>query len=346
LCDVSGGYDSTTVFSIAKLLEQRHGGTPAIVPWAFRNSQGNEGQFQDIVSRHFNTPIHVIERLTCLPFQFLDRGSELPAGGFVQGGALAQSVRQLAESQGIRSRLTGLAADVLFQKGGAPLHLAEWLRAGRVRDWARHVRGYMRTGSHSLWHLLGECTFGSVDLLAGTFRVDPPDWVLPSFLEKIRASQAEYGQLPRMLKSSAREYVYRHTVFQLPYHERMLPDQRFPLVSLPLVEFVLGLDWKYLVAPAESRVLLSRALKGILPEPVRAGGTVAHHNAAVLEGLRIFWPRIQHLLTGERLADLGVVNRRLFRRAIEKMRSGNVGTNRAYSLTALYLEAWLATKYE
>lgn len=344
LCDVSGGYDSTTVFSIAKILEKRTHGTPVLVPWAFRNQLGNESQFQDLVSQHFNAPIHTIDRLQCLPFQFLDTGAELPSGGFVQAGALTQAVRQLAAGHGIRTRLTGLAADVLFQKGGAPLHLAEWLRAGRVRDWARHVHGYMRTGSHSLWHLLSECTLGSVDLLAGTFRAEPPDWVLPAFVKKVRDRQREYHRLPRMLRSSAREYVYRHTVFQLPYHERMLPDQRFPLVSQPLVEFVLGLDWKYLVAPGESRLLMRRALKGILPEAVRAGGTIAHHNAAVLEGMRVFWPQVQHLLTGERLAEFGVVSPRLFRSAMERMRSGNAGSNRAYSLTALYLETWLATK--
>ena len=104
------------------------------------------------------------------------------------------------------------------------------------------------------------------------------------------------------------------------------------------------LDWKYKTVPGETRTLMRRALQGILPDVVRAGGSVALHNSAIIEGLRVAWPQIQHLLTGERLADLGVVNQAAFRRMVNKLRGGYAGPSPAFAWVALYLELWLACK--
>lgn len=49
-------------------------------------------------------------------------------------------------------------------------------------------------------------------------------------------------------------------------------------------------------------------------------------------------------LSGERLGDLGVVEPKRFRLALEGMRSGYLGPNKKIGLTALYLETWLALK--
>jgi hypothetical protein len=44
------------------------------------------------------------------------------------------------------------------------------------------------------------------------------------------------------------------------------------------------------------------------------------------------------------LAELGVVERKPFQAALERMRAGYSGPNRQFSITALYLEAWLGFK--
>ena len=62
------------------------------------------------------------------------------------------------------------------------------------------------------------------------------------------------------------------------------------------------------------------------------------------EGLRSAWPRLSRLLTGEHLAELGVVEPKPFRAALEAIRAGYAGPNMQFSNTALYLETWLALK--
>ena len=343
LCDVSGGFDSSTVYAVARTLTQKSSQT--IIPWAFRNRFGNEDDFRTSIGEHFGVAIETIDRTTALPFQYLDLESELPAAGFVQSGALTRAIRQFADRRGARSRLTGLGGDVLHQKGGAPLYLADWIRAGRLRDWTSHIRGHLGAGSHSLWQLIRECTWGSVDMFAGTFRREVPDWMQRRFVAKVLEKQAEFCHLPRTFAGHANEYVYRHTIYQLPYHERVLPDLRMPLISLPLFEYVMRLDWKYKAVPGTTRTLMRRALEGALPSQVLAGGSIAVHNWAIVEGLRAAWPHIHHLLTGERLADLGIVNIATFQKMVNRLRGGYAGPSPAFAWVALYLELWLAIKF-
>lgn len=186
---------------------------------------------------------------------------------------------------------------------------------------------------------------GSLDMHAGSFRSGTPDWFTPGFREEIRQANHDF-QHPRhrVFSSIARERVYRSTLFFVPLHGRLLADERIPLVYRPLVEFILGLDWGLMVQPGEDRVLMRRSLRGILPNAVRTRQSKSSHGAPILEGLRASWSRIAHLLTGDRLAELGVVERQPFRTALETMRAGYSGRNRQFLNTAVYLEAWLSLK--
>ena len=91
---------------------------------------------------------------------------------------------------------------------------------------------------------------------------------------------------------------------------------------------------------------MRRALRGILPEAVRTRAGKTAHFAPVYAGLRANWPQISHLVTGERLAELGVVEPRLFREAVNVMRAGHPGPSRnaRVAMTALYLETWMNLK--
>lgn len=90
---------------------------------------------------------------------------------------------------------------------------------------------------------------------------------------------------------------------------------------------------------------MRRSLRGIVPEVVRSGQRCwTAFGASLYEGLRAAWPRISHFVTGEQLAELGVVERKPFQSAIEAMRAGYEGPNAQIARTALYLETWLGLK--
>lgn len=280
-----------------------------------------------------------------LPFTHF-RDIELPTGGFIQMGAIEREVSGWANRHGIRARLTGHGADVLLGKGPqAPVYLAEWLRAGRLGEWAQHLVAYLRGGAFSAKHLLWDCSVGTIDMHAGTFRRPLPVWLRPAFRRRVdEASRRFLYATERTCESDARERVLRSTMCFIPYHGRMLPDERLPLIHRPLVEFILSLDWRYLVRANEDRVLMRRALRNELPELVLAGGSASHVSASLHEGLQQAWANIASFVTGECLADLGVVELQPFREALGKMRAGYSGPNRQASKTALYLETWLGWK--
>lgn len=343
LCDLSGGYDSSTICSVAALLTQAGDSRGPIIGWSMVSKRSNESSFQDEVRRQYQIESHTLDLDRHLPFQsFTD--TEIPAGGFVSG-AIYRAMGEFARARGIRTHLTGHGADMLFSKsgGGAPVYLAEWLREGRFRDWMRHFVAYLRGGSFNAWHLLRDCTVGTLDLHSG-FREPIPDWVTSIFRKEIKQANDEFlhGR-PRAFRSDARERVYRWTLCFLPYN-RSLPDERVPFAYRPLVEFILGLDWDHIVRPNEERLLMRRGLRGILPEAVRTGGCQIAFSAALLEGLRAAWPRISHFVTGDQLAELGVVERKPFQTALEAMRAGYLGPNKQFAITALYLETWLGLK--
>ncbi|MEW6323530.1 MAG: asparagine synthase-related protein [Acidobacteriota bacterium] len=344
LCDLSGGYDSSTICAMAARL-CRDGAGPGVVAWSYATARSGERRFQEAVREQFGVDHHLIDLERHLPFQAFSE-TELPAGGYIQFGAVDRAVRAFAGSRGLRSRLTGYGADALLLKGcPPPVYLAEWLREGRLIRWARHVAAHLAEGSVSAWHLLGECTVGSLDPLAGTFRAPLPDWLTPAFRSAIRDAHHDYlyGQ-PRVFESDARERVYRATLHFIPYHGRVLPDERRPFVYRPLVEFLLGLDWAHLARPGEDRWLLRRAFRHLLPDALHLSAGRSRHGGSLLDGLRANWPRLERRLTGDQLAALGVVEPEPFRRAVRAMRAGYTGPNTRCSNTALYLEPWLHAK--
>jgi asparagine synthase (glutamine-hydrolysing) len=347
LCALSGGYDSSTVCSVAALLIRAGEARGPIIGWSYFNRRSNEIAFQDAVRRQYQIDDwHALDLTTHLPFQcFTD--TEVPTGSFIQRGAIERATREFARAHGIRSLLTGQAADALLQKsgGGAPVYLSDWFREGRLRDWYRHFLAYLRGGSFNAWQLLRDCTLGTLDLHVG-LRAPIPPWVTSSFRKEIAAARHDFLHLqPRVFRSDARERVYRWTLCFIPYPAPSPPEQRLPFAYRPLVEFLLGLEWDYLTRPNDERILMRRSLRQILPEIVWSGERCwTAFDASLYEGLRAAWPRIRHLVTGEQLADLGVVEQKPFKAAIEAMRAGYDGPNPQIAKTALYLETWLGLK--
>jgi asparagine synthase (glutamine-hydrolysing) len=347
LCDLSGGYDSSTVCAVASRLAHA-GASPSgpIISWAYQSERSDESEFREAVSSGCGIESHVVEMKQHLPFRVFS-DSEIPTLGFLQLSAVEEAMRGFAQARGIRTRLTGHGGDALFLKGFPPNYLGDWLRAFRFLDWARDFRAYVRSGRYSVWHLLRDCTLGSLDMQSGKARLPLPNWISPGFRRAMEETEHEfYCRRERVFESAARELVYRCTLLFVRPHGSLLPDERAPLVYRPLVELILGLDWEHLVRPDENRVVMRRALRGILPDALRTRATKEKHLAPVYAGLRANWPRISHLVTGERLAELGVVEPKLFREAVNVMRAGHPGPGRnsLVSMTALYLETWMNLK--
>jgi asparagine synthase (glutamine-hydrolysing) len=347
LCDLSGGYDSSTLCAVASAVAHAEGRPDHVVAWSYAHHERSaEPTVQQAIAEACCVQWHMLDVSNHLPFSMI-LDTEVPTGGgFLQMGAVTTAVRKLAQSTGATCSLSGHGGDALLMKGQpAPVYLADLLRQGRILEWVRHVQLHLRHGSFSLWHLLWDCSTGSLDVRAARRRRPAAEWLTPKFRTQVEAASRDFTHThDRVFSSAARERLYRGAVAFLPYSGDMLPDERLPYLHRPFVEFVLSPEWQHVVRPPEQRWLMRRALGDLMPAVLVNQGAVSPHTAALMEGLRSNWTRMSPLLTGERLAALGVLESRAFRAAIERFKVGDQGTNPQQTKTAMYLELWLATR--
>jgi len=119
-------------------------------------------------------------------------------------------------------------------------------------------------------------------------------------------------------------------------------DLRYPYLDRRLVEFALAIPLEQKVRNGQTRSIVRRALRGVLPEPIRvrtskAGPDEAFHRAVI---------RNRHRLIREctqlRTAEYGFVEPKRFENALVELCHG-ISTNPVQVMFTLSLELWLRT---
>lgn len=151
----------------------------------------------------------------------------------------------------------------------------------------------------------------------------PFDFELPS--KRIQSSRIWY-----IVMNVARGQHWEHAAYEKTY----------PFLHRPLVEFLINVPMQQKLRPDETRSLMRRALKDLLPKKIlerRSKGTTGE---ALCRGLANEWPRIRPLLEDSRLARRGYVELEGFKQALDRARHG-MEFNISSVLQALALEVWL-----
>lgn len=318
---LSGGLDSSAIVSLAVPL-RRDGGQGALPTVSLvypDHPEQDERPFIDhVVALGGVDPIFV-ESGGVAPFADFQRLLHNQNGPFL-GPNLAASSRlyDAAAARGLRVLLDGHGGDETVSYGAARLldlaYTGHWLRLWReverlctveqvppLRVFAALLR---RNGPHRrVRRLLGDAR----RRLGGPALARPPGWLRyldPGLAARTHVVQrhAEPPIAPRLF---GREEAYRHhrTVtsniqsyaFELLDHAAAPAgiEGRFPFWDKRLVEFCLSLPACEKMADGYTRLIVRRALRGILPDAVRlrAGkldftphllrGMVNHHRAAI-----------------------------------------------------------------
>ena len=152
---------------------------------------------------------------------------------------------------------------------------------------------------------------------------DPCNFKLPS--RRIQSSRIWY-----IVMNIARGEFWEHAAYEKTY----------PFLHRPLVEFLMSVPIGQKLRPDETRSLMRRALKDLLPKKIlerRSKGTTGE---ALCRGLANEWPRIRPLLVDSHLARRGYVSAKELREALDRARHG-MEFNISSLLQALALEVWL-----
>ena len=298
----------------------------------------------------------------------------LTPSGFMRGPDKAVSeldpLYAAASHTGTRVLLSGDVADsCLF---GSRLVFDSLLRQLRVRAFWRHLRTYQRLSTESLRKTAA--LYCLLPLL-------PLSLQRQVMAATVRRELARYGDrlLPTWMTQTLRvDLLNRHTRLSLAAeHDRRFAsparEHEFRLLYPPEVsrgptgwplevwrpfadrrlhEFLLAVppEQKFEPHPATddfyagSKLILRRAMRGILPESIRARTAKTHFASLFQSEVERHWPDYAAAFGPagrSELAARGYVEPRLFWARLEALRGGDWGADFMYVLRSMAIETWL-----
>ena len=346
--DLSGGLDSSSIASLAA--RQRSRPRLSTVSVVFDESRvSDEREWAEKVAQTIDVESHEIDGDADHPFSSLSEAVEHweePHGAAAFFGVHERYARLMGS--GVAVLLSGIGAEaVVLSKQQEPVHLADLLCRGRLRELWRELDRWQRAlkiplsnlaWRYALRPLMGRrvsygWTPGGHDWIAGTFA---RTWGL--------RDRARSGNMPRTGRGIADQWHVEQigwiTGFLLRGYLEKACDIRYPFLHRPLVELALAMPWSLKAVPGEPKAVLRRAMKGILPERVRCRTQNASTGHAVYNGLRKEWPVLEKLVDSSVLVELGAVDRERLRTALHLARQGHA-PDLGGLLSTLTLDAWL-----
>ena len=283
----------------------------------------------------------------------------LPDGAFLEYptpehaySARHQRVWEIQRRMGSRVLLSGFAGDQVAWGNARPVDLADLARQLRLARCLRHLIAWSRASGRPYMQLLWQETLQPLlprrwKTSVGVLSKVIPEWVDPGFQREMNLADRLAGSrvIETFSQPSRRDHVLmlrRATVLASRgyFLAEGCIDLRHPFLHRPLVEFLVAIPLEQGVRPGETRSLMRRALRGMLPSEIASRTTKAGPGSAIHRAIAREWPRIEALLKDSRAAERGYVDAGRLRHAFERVRHGVSGDVLAL-INVLSLEGWL-----
>jgi asparagine synthase (glutamine-hydrolysing) len=331
---LSGGMDSSSVVCVARdLMAAGVGRGPLATLSMVYKSQGLAGEraYIDLVVGQ-GGPIepHLLDGDSAPHFQWF--GEDIPAHDEPYGGLFHLGMSKLlvdgAERSGATRVLTGLWAECLLEKN---LHyLADLLRCGRWVSALAEARRWARTSNrgpasvlyrHGIEPLLPAALADGLGPMLrrgygrwpkpGQFAVPP--WVRADFaraFDMVRKGRETYraahgrpvGQSTDLwsLRATGGDWTSWYLAAPRGIHTS------HPFCDPRLTVFCLGLARDVRQRPGVVKPLLVSAMKGVVPDPISSRRVKQGFNDVYWEGLARSLPKLEEMVRGSRIRDLGL----------------------------------------
>ncbi len=352
--EVSGGLDSSTVCSVAALLQGSSAslahGMFALSLMCSKTLESDESFFQLEIVRKYGLKHYTLDRDLYLEFGVIntEHFRSQPDCSILLGG-MVPIYKSLCESLDIRASVGGIGGDQLFCGDSfPPVYLHAMFRQFKWHSWVQELWRWALLGRRSLWNLAYDCTMSKFhDYSVGLKSQNLPDWMTASFRSRLKSWEPKDWADHSALSDDKKFYLRNvlNIVSALP-KTFVLHERRLPLLYRPLVEFMLAIPWEHKLRVSEDRVIQRRALKGIIPEAIRNRRDKVGNIVVALRGLRENWRELLDFATGKYLNEIGLVDSGLFFQACERWRHGLIGSDLRYLMAALSLEVWLRLRQE
>jgi len=367
---MSGGWDSTAVFAAgqhALPASERSRLRPVSISYP-EGDPGREDEFITQVSARWGAETHWIQSDTIPLLDGLEERAALadepPAHLYeLWNRELARGARAI----GARVALDGCGGDNLFQV--SDVVLADLIRSGRLVEFVRRARsrrsaGWKYVARAGVLPLLPDAILRAAERVAGRriprhyMEHQAAPWMRPEFvaahglreraLATLRATRGtSLAQTENMLYVSAPAWGWAGGYMRGVLLQEGV-EARSPLLDLRVVEFALSRPVSERTDWAETKILLRRAMDGLLPATVlaprvrRTGSTAGFSRQRMREA----YPALLTRLFGQPLllAELGIVDPSTLKAAADRWAISGDDSVRVGLFDAMRIEFWLRAR--
>lgn len=358
--ELSGGIDSSSIVCVGdRLLAEGVVDTPSLhtASYLFRRaSSSDEGDFVRLVEAqrgcrglHIDEADHPI-----LAPLAPDLRPDFPTNQLCFMARHDHLSEAMGEN-GARVLLSGLCGDPMFwgEPPDPPVHLADRWQAGRLRDLLREAHRHARVSQvpllTTLWRGVAWPLLPRRWQARSGIPVPLGEWLASGFVRRNDLRERRLG-LPDDLgftqPSQALQYAFIRGSMRTYAYERVLSrgsvEMRYPYLDRRIVSFGLAIPFDQKLRPGETRSVVRRALRGVVPEAIRTRVTKGGPAEAFHRAIASRRPLLEDLFASPRCADLGIIDAAAFREALRAARHGRV-SNLVQLIRTISVELWLRT---
>ncbi|HEU4766283.1 MAG TPA: asparagine synthase-related protein, partial [Pyrinomonadaceae bacterium] len=227
--------------------------------------------------------------------------------------------------------------DLVYQRKPVALHR-------QIKVWSRILKQpYLRT----LWHdaIVPLLT----PSLAAIFQrqLQPAPWLTREFVktghlkERLLLPRDPFGyRLPSSRRQASMVQFIISTIAEGECWENAVFDKTYPFLHRPLVEFLMSIPFEQKLRGDETRSLMRRALKNLVPAKVLNRKNKGIVGETFCRGLVDQWSVLEPMLADARVCQRGYVDSKLFRSALDLARHGRK-IETSTLLKTIAIEIWL-----
>ena len=355
--DLSGGLDSSAIVCVAdELIAGGKVAAPRLEPIS-QVSEGSptsdERKFIQYVEQHRGRTGHHIREddYPLLSLLSLDNVSST-LNPLLFCAAQHHAVNELMQSFNSRVLLSGVGGDEITCSNHDPSsELADLLRTGQLVQLNASLKAWSASLKKSYAHLLWRNTL--VPILPPRMRMRfkgvsrLPAIIERSFCSRMNLTVRLYAiadpfkcTLPSDRDQALGFWTAMRGVASGVRREISRVDVSYPFLDRRLVEFMQAIPHTQRVRAGETRSLMRRSLKPLLPEKIAKRTSKGNPQELITRAIAREWPRLEPLFKDARVFARGYIDRTILRSTIEKFRFG-CGTHSPALLKTLVLEVWL-----
>ncbi|MGZ5443103.1 MAG: asparagine synthetase B family protein [Thermoanaerobaculia bacterium] len=356
--ELSGGLDSSTIVCLAAGLV-RDGAVPApdllTISYVFDEATASDERryVEEVEQAVGRRGIHLREEDHRILSTLAEVESPLYPTPEVCFLARHRHVQQTMEAAGARVLMRGIGGDqVLWGEADQLYEPMDHFQARRFIAMHRSLRKWAPALRTSYFELLRRSVLRPLLGRSGGHAGHDhrmPGWLSPDFVERAHVHQriehvpASARRRPPSWRAQARMVDDLLSYFSLGYYvDRGALDVTYPFMHRPLVELCLGMPLEQKLRPRETRSVLRRALRDVLPPAIAQRKNKQGPDEAIVRALAREWPVLHEMFSDSRAASHGIIERDTFLTALTRARHG-VNINLPALLRIISIECWLRT---